>query len=584
MMSGLPRILASGRVALFSWVCTSMADTHNPPRASDSAARVLVLGGGLAGLSLALQLRQRFPELDVVVLERRRHPVPQAAHKVGESTVEIGAHYFANVLGLKDHLQTRQLKKFGFRFFFNDGRTDLDGVTELGASTVLSTPAYQIDRGIFENELGRLALARGIRFTDGAMVRTVELAEGGQKNRSHRVTYEHGGSSHEIEARWLVDASGRAGLLKRKLGLAQDNDHHANAVWFRIDGRLDVNDWSQDAQWLSRCDPPHRWLSTNHLCGDGYWTWLIPLASGSHSVGIVCDADRHPITGMNTFDKAMQWFAVHQPQLHGQLEQRRDKLQDFAFFKNFSYGCEQVFDGPARWALTGDAGLFLDPFYSPGSDFIAIANTFITELVAQDLAGRPVAMVADIYQSVYFSLYRTMLPIYTGQYTIFGNAQVMPVKVLWDYAYYWGVMCQLYFQGTLFDVSAMGRLQRPLAAVQKLNVAVQDFLRSWDAAGRVPDVARMLDQASLPWFAELNRGLTDPLDATALAQRLQHNLAQLDTLALQIVAYARTGHPGLDGSAVNASLSDTARAVLPLGESLLFPQMCAAIPEPATSA
>jgi protoporphyrinogen oxidase len=52
------------------------------------------MGGGLAGLTLAMQLRLRLPELDVLVLERRSHPVPLATHKVGESTVEIGAHYF----------------------------------------------------------------------------------------------------------------------------------------------------------------------------------------------------------------------------------------------------------------------------------------------------------------------------------------------------------------------------------------------------------------------------------------------------------------------------------------------------------
>ena len=59
---------------------------------------VVILGGGLAGLTLALQLRQRFADLDVQVLERRTHPVPEAAHKVGESSVEIGAHYFDTVI------------------------------------------------------------------------------------------------------------------------------------------------------------------------------------------------------------------------------------------------------------------------------------------------------------------------------------------------------------------------------------------------------------------------------------------------------------------------------------------------------
>ena len=55
-------------------------------------ADVVILGGGLAGLTLAIQLRQRDPSLAVTVLERRAHPVREAAFKVGESTVEIGAH------------------------------------------------------------------------------------------------------------------------------------------------------------------------------------------------------------------------------------------------------------------------------------------------------------------------------------------------------------------------------------------------------------------------------------------------------------------------------------------------------------
>ena len=120
---------------------------------------------------------------------------------------------------------------------------------------------------------------------------------------------------NDAAARWLVDASGRAGLVKRKLGLAQPNAHDANAAWFRLDARIDVNEWSGDEAWLARCDPPNRWLSTNHLCGKGYWAWLIPLASGAHSVGVVCDAKTHPIDTMNTFERTLAWLHAHEPRL-----------------------------------------------------------------------------------------------------------------------------------------------------------------------------------------------------------------------------------------------------------------------------
>ena len=215
------------------------------------------MGGGLAGLTLALQLKQQFADIDILVLERRQHPVPEAAHKVGESSVEIGAHYFSKVLGLTAHMDQSQLRKFGFRFFFSEGRRDIDQVTEIGASRFLSTPSYQIDRGIFENFLGKEAQRRGIQFIDDAIVRSVDLSE---DDTPHRLSCEHAGETFLVSARWMVDACGRAGILKRKLGLAQDNAHHAHAVWFRIKDRINIDEWSDNAEWRARCDPQARWL------------------------------------------------------------------------------------------------------------------------------------------------------------------------------------------------------------------------------------------------------------------------------------------------------------------------------------
>ena len=119
----------------------------------------------------------------------------------------------------------------------------------------------------------------------------------------------------------------------------------------------------------------------------------------------------------------MRWLHKHQPRLAESLDARREQLQDFAFLRRFSYGCKQVFSGD-RWALTGEAGVFLDPFYSPGSDFIAIANTYITELISKDLEGARLARFAKLYQHIYFDFYRAMLPLYVDQYPIFGDPEV----------------------------------------------------------------------------------------------------------------------------------------------------------------
>jgi len=293
-----------------------------------------------------LQLKDAMPSLDVRVIERRADPAPDAAHKIGESSVEIGAHYFAETLGLREHLDARHLRKFGFRFFFSEGEPDLRGVTELGASRFMSTPSWQIDRGVFENFLAAEAVRRGARVDGGTVVKRVDLADRDGGGR-HRIEVEHDGVREAVVADWLVDASGRAGLLKRKLDLAEGNDHDANAVWFRLSQRLEIDDWVQDPAWRARCSPSARWRSTNHLCGAGYWLWLIPLGSGAHSVGIVADASIHPLKTMDTFEKAMDWIARFQPSVHDAITRllagKPGALMDFAYFKNFSYGCKQNF-------------------------------------------------------------------------------------------------------------------------------------------------------------------------------------------------------------------------------------------------
>jgi flavin-dependent dehydrogenase len=473
------------------------------------------------------------------------------------------------VLGLKSHLMDAQLKKFGFRFFFSEGRRDFDAVTELGASRPLPVGSWQIDRGIFENFLGQEVQRRGVAFTDGTTIRDVQLSATGGP---HSVRWtDSSGAEHSAQARWVIDACGRAGLVKKKLGLARENAHAAHAVWFRIADRIVPDRWSDDAEWQARCETHTRWLSTNHLVGAGYWVWLIPLSSGSHSVGIVADPRWHPLDTMNTFDKAMDWLQKFQPRLFDDLDTKRDKLQDFAFFRRFSYDCEQVFSNQ-RWALAGEAGRFLDPFYSPGSDFIAIGNTYITDLVARDLEGQSIGARTAIYEQIFKSFYDNTMALYLDQYGIFGDPEVLPLKIFWDYTYYWGVLAKLFFHGGLTDMETLTHVRDQMGPVQQLNVAMQHHVRGLCAHSRKRNHRILLDQASLPWFVELNRAMADKIDNREFGERLKATAVRLRELATEILDRTTTEFPGMDGSALRTAI-EAAGGPVRGGESLLFPAL-----------
>jgi hypothetical protein len=135
--------------------------------------------------------------------------------------------------------------------------------------------------------------------------------------------------------------------------------------------------------------------------------------------------------------------------------------------------------------------------------------------------------------------------LFRGQYPLLGNATVLPVKVIWDYAFYWGVLCQLVFQQRLTDLAVLGRVQADLARARGLNLRMQQQFRDWHAIDPGHGQREMLDQCSLAWFTELNRGLHDALDETGLAARLAEHADLLEALADAIVLQAARGNPAL---------------------------------------
>jgi hypothetical protein len=159
--------------------------------------------------------------------------------------------------------------------------------------------------------------------------------------------------------------------------------------------------------------------------------------------------------------------------------------------------------------------------------------------------------------------------LYLDQYALFGDPEVLPMKVIWDYTYYWSVLAPMFFQGRLCDLASLSHLRDELAGCQQMNVAVQGFLREWSRVSARRNPAVMLDQASVPWFAELNRSLEDRLDDAGFRAMLRGSARRLRTLATELLDRGCGEHPSLDGSALLATI-ESAGGCLRGGEAMLF--------------
>lgn len=462
---------------------------------------VVICGAGIAGLTLARQITKELPDVSLLLIEGLGDKSRTGAIQVGESTIEISANYLANVVGLRDYLEATHYHKWGFRFFFGKGYTPLQDRPELGTAHASPLNSYQLDRALLETDVKRLNAEMGIQMVEESKVEDIKLGKAGEL---HEVTIfeKLTNRSVTVKCRWVIDAMGRRRFIQRKLGLAEPHNMLHSASWFRLRGRIDVTDLvpASEVEWHSRVEGDNRYYSTNHLMDNGRWVWLIPLASGCTSIGIVAREDFFPFIEYNTYEKSLQWLQKHEPLLWEKIHDQQPV--DFQCLRHYAYNAKQIYSLD-RWACTGDAAVFSDPFLSPGIDQAGFGNTLITEMIKRDGRNQLDMQTVENFNEIFLSFHNGTAWITQPTYAYYGDWLVCGVKLIWDIMRGFSLNASARFNHTYLDEQKMSALQPILSRLFTLTLRMEKLFKAWTALSSKKYTYKFVNYFAVPGMLEL---------------------------------------------------------------------------------
>jgi flavin-dependent dehydrogenase len=305
----------------------------------DEQCDIAVIGGGPAGSTAATLLaRQGYR---VVALEKDHHP----RFHIGESLLPMNLPVFER-LGVLEKVRALGVFKPG---------ADFEADNERGYNTYRferaigdSPPhAYQVWRQDFDQMLFEHACVSGADGRQGHQVVRVEQL--GPRD-SRLEVHTDSGTTYQLQARYVVDASGRDAFLSTKKKLRRKNAEHQSAAIFGHFRGAQTRA-GEDAGNISIYSFEYGWM------------WMIPLPSGVMSVGAVCRPDY-----LKQRKGSPREFLLETLQRNRALWQRMQQAEligsEVRVTGNYSYDSTRM--GEPGWILIGDAFAFLDPVFSSG--------------------------------------------------------------------------------------------------------------------------------------------------------------------------------------------------------------------------
>ena len=302
---------------------------------------VVVIGGGPAGSTTSTLLAQQ--GYRVQLFEREKFP----RFHIGESLIPE-TYWVLKRIGMLPKMQNSHfVKKYSVQFVNANGK--------------LSAPFYfwdnkphecsqtwQVVRSEFDQMMLDHAREHGVEVFEQTRVMEVLF----DNDRALGVVVKApDGSTHEVRARVVVDASGQNGLLMNRLNLRiWDPVLNKGAIWTYWEGAYRDTGRDEGATMV---------LQTVTKNG---WFWYIPLHNNIVSVGVVAPFD-YLFKGRKDYAQTYQEEVDRCPAVKERVSSAKRVTGHFAT-KDYSYRSKQVAGN--GWVLVGDAVGFLDPLYSSG--------------------------------------------------------------------------------------------------------------------------------------------------------------------------------------------------------------------------
>ncbi|HEY1957832.1 MAG TPA: FAD-dependent oxidoreductase [Polyangiaceae bacterium] len=313
---------------------------------------IVIVGGGPGGSVCAAQLAERGHKL--LVLERETFP----RFHLGESLLPSSMPIFESI-GVLPELSERFIHKFGARFHLDTGArqeryafaqafgVDESGRPAAGGSVPRFDHAFQVPRDEFDSVLLANAARKGAEVRHDWTVSRIAF-EG--TRAAGVVATDPGGKEHAIEARFVVDASGRDALLA---GDRRDKS--------RID-RLDKSAFYMHYRNVERQEG-ERAGDIDIVVFDDGWFWMIPFKDGRTSVGAVV-SNAWVKEHRGTADEMLERAIAGSPAAQKLLARAERMWPSARAAADYSYRVGRPYgDG---WIALGDAGGFIDPLFSSG--------------------------------------------------------------------------------------------------------------------------------------------------------------------------------------------------------------------------